>query len=709
VYDTEEWDPLEGLDLDPEPFEVALDLMEIKNLALSTISVMEDYGLEVRPYPSTAVEGEEVGDDRVDFSLNPLRLATGLVAQERISGMVTSKRDTNLSACLWNFCEVTSQVPCSVDESFHKARKSGNFQNLGFTDVPPIRIVLDCMKGDRSHSSTVPGKATMLASRMRTPRNEFLRDWYLASYLQDGCLRTSRSTEPKYLPQIMGGSGARALWGEPENLYLSVHAYRGGSCQRIYGSASQELRNCVDSLERGNASVPVLCLRLRDKQEYLHGTYADKILIPSRLSMDEVRGTLPTPLLAASGGMNRYSAYENRLIRTRHLVTRTDAEREWSATQRIRTQLLQRENPIPATDAWGRFSKKRARAEFDGALCANTAFSNLLNRKATMEDVFKLIGDGFTPVSSGVTHFSRWDSEWLFFGGRSENYSIEDLTTSEDLFVRREVSEEESLRVGGLNLMPIIGRSQRRVTTRSTIGLYQINEDMYEWSSDLMNRLIAIRTEGKPLSADSAHQEYIRNPEWVNDDSTLIARCLGETWSSTAVGTYVILVSADRRLANQMAETCNVRVIRIHPRQYILWCRECDHDPVRYEPTVAELGPLLDRWGPSAVLRQCYIDTGSIAAWASKFEDGQETGLSRVVERKLVTSHQSRVTGKRTVRYDLLKTTVPKIFTWEEHRPKLRPKKYRHKSGILSETASQVWDRRSSSAAGWRSGSSGIG
>jgi hypothetical protein len=170
----------------------------------------------------------------------------------------------------------------------------------------------------------------------------------------------------------------------------------------------------------------------------------------------------------------------------------------------------------------------------------------------------------------------------------------------------------------------------------------------------------------------------------------------------------VSLVSADRRLANQMAETCNVRVIRIHPRQYILWCRECDYHPTLYEPSVVELGPLLDRWGPAKILRQCYIDTGSTAAFASKLEDGQETGLSRTVERRHVTSRTSRVTGKRTVRYDLIKTEVPKIFHWEEHRPKVRPKKYRHKSGLLSETASQVWDRRSSSASSWRAGGSGI-
>jgi len=104
--------------------------------------------------------------------------------------------------------------------------------------------------------------------------------------------------------------------GEDENLYLSVHAYRGGRCQRIYGSATRELRQALSSLERGEALMPILCRRLRDRQEYLHGTYAEKIFIPTRAYQDTYGERLPEPLIMASGGANLFTSFENRLLRT---------------------------------------------------------------------------------------------------------------------------------------------------------------------------------------------------------------------------------------------------------------------------------------------------------------------------------------------------------------------------------------------------------
>lgn len=304
VYDVEEWDPLE----DFQELEITrdhLDLTFVRELGESTISVAKYYGIDVSlPQKPQRVEGEEVGDDRIDLSLNPLQASSVLVCQSMVGRMVTSKRDTNLSTWLWNFCETTSHVPLHPDQSFDRCRKVGNFEDLGFIDVPPLRILLDVMKGDKSHSSTAVGKATMLGSRMRTPRTEFLPEFFLASYLQDGYLRTSRSSEPKYLPQVMGGSGVRAPFGESENLYLYTHAYRGGRCQRIYGSATRELRQTLSLLEEGQARMPILCRRLRDKQEYLHGTYAEKIFVPTNAYKASFGKRLPEPLIKASGGSN---------------------------------------------------------------------------------------------------------------------------------------------------------------------------------------------------------------------------------------------------------------------------------------------------------------------------------------------------------------------------------------------------------------------
>jgi hypothetical protein len=39
----------------------------------------------------------------------------------------------------------------------------------------------------------------------------------------------------------MGGCGSKILFENAWNIYLFVHAYKGGNMQRVYGSAVREL------------------------------------------------------------------------------------------------------------------------------------------------------------------------------------------------------------------------------------------------------------------------------------------------------------------------------------------------------------------------------------------------------------------------------------------------------------------------------------
>lgn len=704
VYDTLEWNPLDDYHED-RSYNEPLDLDFIEMLAKKTVAVAKAYRVESVPrHPNKRIEGEEVGDDRVDFTLDPLVACSALVAQEEVMGMVTSEADTNLSNEIWNFCEITSFVPLHPDQSFDRCRKVSDFRDLGFVDVPPLRILLDVAKGDRSHSSTAVGKASMLGSRMRTPRAEFLSDFHLASFLQDGYLRTSRSDEPKYLPQIMGGSGCRAPFGEPVNLLLSVYAYKDGRCQRIYGSATRELRQSLDSLERGEVIMPILCRRLRDRQEYLHGTYAEKIFIPTRAYQSTFGEKLPDPLITASGGNNLFSAFENRLLRTRHLVTRTGAEREWEFTTRIRASLLQRYKTVVTSNDELAFRKMRARAEFGGALSANTALAHLLERKGSLQDVIQLTNENFHVVNCGATHFTKWDAEWLFFGGKSDNFSIEDLTSSEDLFVRTEVSEDESLRVGSIPLRPIIG-NPKIVRTTTTVGLYQIGSGMYEWAEDLSSRLIQRRLRvQRPLNRNDALLEYQVDPEWVNDDTLIIARCLQDTVGRAKSSTTVGLVSADKRLGNQLANSCNVAVIRVDPRPYIVMCRELQRSPL-VEPDPSDLAKLLPEFPEKRHLRCVYIDSGSVNAYLARVCSDETTGELKV--KVPVEGKRDPITGKRSYRYNLCDTGLPKMLPYNLVQPTLLPKRFRVTRSDSVETGPRkgALSRISSSLSkNWRTG-----
>ncbi|QLF49184.1 hypothetical protein [Botrytis cinerea binarnavirus 2] len=686
VYDVEEWDPTEFLDEDME-YGDTLDLDEIEQIGRSSAIVLTEHNIRHTPIQGASLIGEEVGDDRCDRTRDPGRAATALVVQEAVMEMKTSEMDTFISRHYFNFCEVTSTVPSTPDQSFDKCRKVNAFENLGYVDVPPLRIILDVSKGDGSHSSTTPGKATMLGNRMRTPRSEFLQDFYLASYLQDGMLRTNRSTEPKYLPQIMGGSGVRAPFGESDNLYLSVHAYRGGGYQRVYGTATSELAQCLDLLERGQASMPVFCHRLRDKQEYLHGTYAEKVLIPTTRYMDQVMGRLPAPFITASGGANRFVNYENRLERTRHLVSRSVAVREWGFTTRIRDQLLSHWK-VPDSDSALALARARGRKEFGFALSANSAFKNLLDRKATPRDVQELIQQEFLVVNTGVTEFSKYDAQWLFHGGKKETFSIGDLTCSEDMFLREEVSEEETFKVGGIRLDAIGVRNLPPQMTTTRVGLYQIGSTMTEWADSLVNRLKNIREEGIPLTPDKARQVFLEDPEWVNDDTGLIDRCLHDTGQLHYRSSRVVLVSDDRRLANQMAQTCQTQVIRIPSIDYILWSiRRGTEFQSTTGDTVAVSGSLSRRGTQRKdPVRAVYVDTGSIASAAARLQreanpDGEDTVFLRQV---LQSGLDER--GRRYVHYNLVDTKLPVDLKSTLHEPISRPRRFR-----MTENQSGSW------------------
>jgi len=705
VYDVEEWDPIMDLSEDLS-YDYDLDLSELEGFGSETGRILTEYGANNVFVPESTLRGEEVGDDRCDRTRDPRKAATALVVQEAVLEMKTSQSDTFISKLYFNFCEVTSLVPSAKDQSFDQCRKVGDFRNLGYTDVPPLRIILDVSKGDMSHSSTVPGKSTMLGNRMRTPRSELLESFYLASYLQDGFLRTCRSTEPKYLPQIMGGSGVRAPFGEAENLYLSVHAYRNGGYQRIYGTATAELQRCVELLEQNTASMPVLCQRLRDKQEYLHGTYAEKVFIPTHEYMDSVMDRLPTPLLKASGGANRFSNYETRLERTRHLVSRSAAIREWGFTTRIRDQLL-RHLSVPESDLALRISKSRGRANFGFALNANSAFKNLLDRKATPKDVQELTNQDFLIVNTGVTQFTKWDAEWLFHGGKRETFSIEDLTTTEDMFLRTEVSEEETFKVGGLTLKPI-GRNSipiQKTTTR--VGLYQINSSMTEWADNLVSKLVLARRDGESIRPDIARRIFLEDPEWVNDDSGLIDRCLKDTEGLHYRSARVVLVTLDKRLANQMAQTCRVQVIRLAPLDYILWCRERNLDFQQPLGDIEEVSLSLSRRNERRKdpIRAVYVDTGSIASVAAKLQEERLADGNKVVIRQYVESGLD-TQGHRYVRYNLIDTEIPNDLRSTLHEPVSRPKRFQYTGGPLISGRPQLSRGNTSTSSGGSNASS---
>jgi hypothetical protein len=663
---------LEFLD-DEEPAKVHGNPDELSEIIRESDSILTKYGFRKTSKPAK-MQGMEVGDDRVDVICNnPRPLAIALCVQERVVGMKTSWKDTFISKDLWNFCEVSSVMPSMPDGSFDMARKTGKFYNLEFTDVLPLRIILDVTKSDNSHSSSSVGKAAMLGNRLSTPRTELRSRLMLGSLLQDAHLRTVRSTDPKYAPRIMGGSGVRALYDNFRNIYLYIRAYRGGDYERLYGTATQELRDCLRSLERGQSATPYLNYRLRDRQEYLHGTFAEYVLLPPEVPRTP-GGSSPMPLYEDMGGENRFKAFENRLLRSRLIIGKADAEREWERTTRIQN-ILREGNSVPEDASERKERSLERRKKFDLALNANAQFKRLLDRKANWSTVESLIAQGWKPIQSGTTAFSLLDARWIFDGCRSETYNVEDLTKSETMFVRDEVSVEESFKVKDIPLLPITRRGILAQRTVSKVGLYQINNSMLEWCNDLVTRLKSVRDEYGRILPNDLLREFNSNREWVNDDTGIIAQAIAD-YGVRNHSAIAILVSSDRRLMNQLANQANIRVLRVDPKSFVL------HRPKEtYSSdtvwTVAEVAPLFgylsDRVAKESKI---YIDYGSLAASVANLETDVDSHGRRKIYLRAVGSYTRPDEGKRTITYDLIEQEVGQLI-YEDKRPVYKPHRAR--------------------------------
>jgi hypothetical protein len=349
------------------------------------------------------------------------------------------------------------------------------------------------------------------------------------------------------------------------------------------------------------------------------------------------------------------------------------------------------------------FDRKRARSEFGSALNANTAFANLLQRKGTLEDVIHLTNTNFHVVKCGASHFTKWDADWLFYGGKSENFTIEDLSSAEDLFLRSDVSEDETMRVANIPLRPII-RNLKIVRTTTTVGLYQIGSGMFEWAADLASRLEEMRNRlGRPLTHLNALEEYQTSPEWVNDDTLLIARCLRDTSGRSGRTTPVLLVSGDKRLANQMSNTCNVQVIRVDPQSYISVCLGHKWDPMKeLDPFV--LASFLKPGTASSPVEFVYNDTGSIASQLVRVE---EVTNDHLWIKTIITDPSQSINHmeKRSYKYLLSKADVLVGMKSMNHRPTYRDRKFRVPEPFGSESSQRrsLLASRSASSKDWRS------
>lgn len=641
------WNPLENM---VDPYSTGYDVSQeyVLEIASRSLEILRKENLPINPLPEIIeIFGMEVGDDRVDICASATPLAIMLAVQEQVLGMKTSWKDTYISCRDWNFCEVTSSVPCAREESFEYARKT-NLDNLGFVDSPTLRIIIDVQKGDRSHSSSVEGKASLLGRKLATPRTSNRSVLHIASWIQDGCLPIQNSRDPKYLHKLMGGSGCPPLWDNPDNTYLFLRAYKRGTYARVYGSAINESKMAVRDLDLGRPSTAILCNRLRDKQEYLHVTYASEVLIDQRDLVGRI-DSIPVPIYKASGGSAFVQGMENRLIQSKRLVTRRQAEVEVMRSIRIATAIFGTSRVIDVAKS-ETIRSREARQMYEGARSANSAVQRLLSKHGNDDDATRLIREGFLSVGSGVFDISREIIEWHCLGGKGEAFRIDDIVTSEDMYIRSEVSLEEALKVGGIPLKPIFNnRSSVVKYTQARVGLWQVSKSQEEWADNVLSELLqAAQSLNRPLRPPYVLEIFERNREWISDDEILMKIALDATMGKPK--STILLYSNDFRLGRIMAQTTGWYVVNVIPIDILLAFRRdrwSIEDKEIFNEIAERLKPAISPKLPSPEI--ILVDYKSIAAFAMKVEEGknplgQNSGV--LYHRKLLSSGYKQGEGR---------------------------------------------------------------
>jgi cell fate (sporulation/competence/biofilm development) regulator YlbF (YheA/YmcA/DUF963 family) len=410
-----------------------------------------------------------------------------------------------------------------------------------------------------------------------------------------------------------------------------MKTFKGGGYDRLYGTAVEEAKEAIRLTESGKPTSMILSKILRDNDELAFGTFAKYVAIPVPILTD-MGVEMPTPVYKAGGVMNNLASFENRLRRARMIVTKTEAQVLMERGRTIKDFIFTSSDIGRCKDEQ-KLQKARARARVVDALHGHSAFMRLVQRTGNMNDITKLIREEWAICVTGQPEFKLEHARWLDQGSKGKTLSILDIPQDEDMYFRSDVSEDETMMISGIPLHVLGKEKYLTQVTKSQIGLYQINSEMLQWAENLSDKL-KMQPE-RPIGRSRLITLLSEDREWVNDDSSLIGMAI-EDFKFFGKNEEAALITRDKRLANQMSISANIRVVMIDPLSLVhvypdkVWCSTTTLSPRE----------IFDSYGPSAKMKnglkvphRVYIDTGSLLSILSSLEEEGE-GASRKIFRR---------------------------------------------------------------------------
>jgi hypothetical protein len=307
---------------------------------------------------------------------------------------------------------------------------------------------------------------------------------------------------------------------------------------------------------------------------------------------------------------------ESRLLATKSIMTKSDALVEVDRRERITKAVFSTLGVVQVN----RENKKvfsEFKKEFDDARSANTAVTRLLAREANSYDMYSLMGnESFLVSKSGVKELTMDLVEWLIRKkGKGTIYDFRDIPREEDMYLRSEVSLEETMRVRGVDLVPgFTGRVRSVVTTKSKVGLFKVPREMEDWARLVVSELKELRLSGANNAAGVA-QVAMKDLLWVKDDAPLLYKIQRDLKQYASKS--VLIVTTDADMCQQIASNVGCYVTMVKPSDLLLEFRK----EFEMEELAEYVRSQLDRWNKTisrrvSIVELSYIDTGS-TGWAA--------------------------------------------------------------------------------------------
>jgi len=193
-------------------------------------SYREDYLPELPREPTTLKHIEsEVGDDFITISNRYTYLCGYLATMKDFMDLVLSEKDTSINTGVGNFAESLVVIPRNYGDTW-LSQKSTNRGQLGYIDVPKLRLILPVRQERLTWSSTDVGKLTDMGNlNSWVPEDSRLKGTFeLASLMQDALLDVVGNKLNAYMPTDFGGAGKPAPFGNFQNTHTFLRVWKNG-------------------------------------------------------------------------------------------------------------------------------------------------------------------------------------------------------------------------------------------------------------------------------------------------------------------------------------------------------------------------------------------------------------------------------------------------------------------------------------------------